>query len=142
VFGPAYLFGRQRKGPDEFEAMAGRMKQVRDLLTDPERVDFRVVCLPESMAVAETTRLVAQLSEMGVPVETVVVNRVLTDADPDCQRCRATQQAHQDQISQLEAAVPDREIVTLPAIRDDMTARETVNQIAHRLPNELVEQTA
>lgn len=142
VFGPAYLFGRQRQGPDEFEAIASRMEQVRDLLTNPDRVDFRVVCLPESMAVAETTRLVAQLSEMGVPVETVVVNRVLTDADPDCQRCQATEQAHQNQIAQLEAAVRDRQIVTLPAIRSDMTSRETVARIASELPTELVEQSA
>jgi len=55
MFGPAYLFGRQREDNTEFEAMAGRMDHVRDLLTDPDRVDFRVVCLPESMAVAETT---------------------------------------------------------------------------------------
>lgn len=141
VFGPAYLFGRQRGGPDEFEAMAGRMEQVRDLLTDPDRVDFRVVCLPESMAVAETTRLVEQLSEMGVPVETIVVNRVLTGTNPDCQRCQATEQAHRDQISRLESAVPNRRLVTLPAIRSDVTNRETVERIASELSDELLEQS-
>jgi arsenite-transporting ATPase len=138
VFGPAYLFGRRRETNDEFEAMANRMEQVRALLTDPNRVDFRVVCLPESMAVAETERLVDQLTEFGVPAETVVVNRVLTDPEPDCQRCQATERAHREQIDRLEAAVPDRRLVSLPAVRPDLTARETVDRLAGRLPEALI----
>jgi arsenite-transporting ATPase len=138
VFGPAYLWGRRREEDDEFAAMAGRMEHVRDLLTDPERVDFRVVCLPESMAVAETTRLVEQLTEAGIPTDTVLINRVLTDADPDCQRCRATERAHREQIEQLEAQFPDRRLVEIPAVASDLTARETVDRVADYLPDPLL----
>ena len=138
VFGPAYLWGRRRDEDDEFAAMAGRMEHVRDLLTDPERVDFRVVCLPESMAVAETARLVEQLIEAGIPTETIVINRVLTDADPDCQRCQATERAHREQIDRLEAQFPDRRLVEIPAVAGDLTARETVDRVADYLPDPLV----
>jgi Oxyanion-translocating ATPase len=138
VFGPAYLWSRRREEDDEFAAMAGRMEHVRDLLTDPERVDFRVVCLPESMAVAETTRLVEQLTEAGIPTDTVLINRVLTDADPDCQRCRATERAHREQIERLEAQFPDRRLVEIPAVASDLTARETVDRVADYLPDPLL----
>ena len=138
VFGPAYLWGRRRDKDDEFAAMAGRMEHVRDLLTDPERVDFRVVCLPESMAVDETARLVEQLIEAGIPTETIVINRVLTDADPDCQRCQATERAHREQIDRLEAQFPDRRLVEIPAVAGDLTARETVDRVADYLPDPLV----
>jgi len=138
VFGPAYLFGRRREEHDDFEAMASRMEDVRDLLTDPDRVDFRVVCLPEPMAVAETTRLVDQLTDRGIPVETVVVNRVLTDADPDCERCQATEAAHREQLSRLHAELPDRRVVQLPAVSTDVTSRETVERIANELPDSLL----
>ena len=142
MFGPAYLFGRQRDEGDDFEAMAGRMEQVRELLTDPERVDFRVVCLPESMAVAETTRLVEQLSAAGIPVETVLVNRVLADPPADCQRCQATAAAHRDQRDRLADAVPAYRLVELPAVDPELSARETVEQIATQLPAELLETTS
>jgi len=139
VFGPAYLFGRSRDEGDDFEAMAGRMDRVRELLTDPERVDFRVVCLPESMAVAETARLVEQLTERGVPVETVVVNRVLADPEPDCQRCQATAAAHNDQLDRLDDALGDYRLVELPAVDPELSARETVDRISEQLPENLVE---
>jgi len=139
MFGPAYLFGRQRDERDEFEAMAGRMEQVRELLTDPERVEFRVVCLPESMAVAETERLVDQLTKRGVPVETVVVNRVLTEADPDCRRCQATETAHRDQLDRLADALDDFRLVQLPAVDPELSARETVDRISKQLPEGLIE---
>jgi arsenite-transporting ATPase len=142
VFGPAYLFGRRRGNTDEFEAIASRMEDVRALLMDPDRVDFRVVCLPESMAVAETERLIDQLTEFGVPVQTCVVNRVLTDPEPDCQRCRATKRAHREQIERLEAAVPDRRLVSLPAVSPDLTARETVDCLADQLPDVLIPEAA
>ena len=138
VFGPAYLWGRRRDEDDEFAALAGRMEAVRELLTDPNRVDFRVVCLPEPMAVAETLRLVDQLTEANIPVETVVANRVLTDVDSDCQRCQATETAHREQLDRLETALPDRRLVSLPAIQDDVTARETVERIASQLPEALI----
>jgi len=143
VFGPAYLFGRSREdGDDDFDAMAGRMEAVKDLLTDPSRVDFRVVCLPESMAVAETTRLVEQLTAAGIPVETVILNRVLAEPPPDCQRCQATAAAHRDQRDRLEAALAAYRLRELPAVDPELSARETVEQIAAELPAELGETTA
>ncbi len=142
MFGPAYLFGRNRDDGDEFEAMAGRMEGVRKLLTDSERVDFRVVCLPESMAVAETARLVEQLETAGVPIETVVVNRVLTDADPDCQRCQSTAAAHREQLDRLADALADYRLVRLPAADPELSARETVDRISDQLPERLIEAEA
>ena len=138
VFGPAYLWGRQRTGDDAFESMAGRMESVRELLTDPERVDFRVICLPEPMAVAETIRLVDQLRAAEIPVETVVVNRLLTDPDPDCRRCQATEVAHREQLARLETELPDCRLVSIPAISSEADARETVDRVAAQLPTALV----
>ncbi len=137
VFGPAYLFGRQRDSSEEFEAMAGRMQAVKTLLTDPGRVDFRVVCLPEQLAVAETQRLLEQLTERGIPIQTVVLNRVLSEADPDCRRCQATETAHREQFERLDDCLSEYRLVSLPAVEPDLSGSETVEQLASELPEVL-----
>jgi len=74
------MLGGQRDDEDEsLAAFQGRLERARELLTDPERTEFRVVLIPEAMAIAESERLVARLREAGVSVERLVVNRVLED---------------------------------------------------------------
>jgi arsenite-transporting ATPase len=73
----------------DLEAVSARVERLRSILRDPNRTDFRVVLVPEELAVEESERLLARLREFDIPVGTVVVNRVLQDPaeianiDPD-----------------------------------------------------------
>ena len=92
------VFGRRRRDETDafMEAMAGDMVLLRDLLRAPRTTQFVPVTIPEAMSVKETGRLVDTLEGMGVPVHTVVVNRVAGRADaeecPFCARRRREQQ--------------------------------------------------
>jgi arsenite-transporting ATPase len=72
-------------GGDEEEAEQGirefseQIERLRDLLRDPARTDFRVVMVPEELSVQESKRLLDRLDGFGIPVGTVVVNRVMQD---------------------------------------------------------------
>jgi len=61
----------------DLEALRARIERLRGVLQDPARTDFRVVMIPEEMSVVESKRLVDRLDEFGIPVNTVVVNRVM-----------------------------------------------------------------
>ncbi|MFB6269764.1 MAG: ArsA family ATPase, partial [Halobacterium sp.] len=61
----------------DLDAVKERVERLRAVLTDPDRTDFRVVLVPEEMSVLEAQRLTDRLGEFGVPVGTVVVNRVM-----------------------------------------------------------------
>ncbi|MFC6726765.1 ArsA family ATPase, partial [Halobium palmae] len=65
-------------GPD-LDELQDRIERLRRVLQDPARTDFRVVMVPEEMSVVESERLVARLGEFGIPVQTLVVNRVMED---------------------------------------------------------------
>ncbi|MFB6071880.1 MAG: ArsA family ATPase [Halobacterium sp.] len=65
------------QGLGDLDAVKERVRRLRSVLTDPNRTDFRVVLVPEELSVLESERLVARLDEYGVPVGTVVVNRVM-----------------------------------------------------------------
>jgi arsenite-transporting ATPase len=96
------------------------MERVATVLRDADRTSFRVVCQPERLVVAETERLVARLREAGVPVGGLVVNRVLTDIDESCDRCRAQRADQQAVLADIESTFPDLPITELP----DRTGRD------------------
>ncbi|WP_259534037.1 arsenical pump-driving ATPase GET3 [Halalkaliarchaeum sp. AArc-CO] len=65
----------------DLEQLRERIERLRAVLRDPDRTDFRVVLIPEEMSVVESERLVARLEEFGIPVGTIVVNRVMEAPD-------------------------------------------------------------
>ncbi|WP_134670721.1 ArsA family ATPase [Halorussus marinus] len=77
------MFGAEEVDPeqglDDLEALSERVERLRSTLRDPAQTDFRVVMVPEEMSVLESERLLGQLREFGVPVGTVVVNKVMED---------------------------------------------------------------
>ena len=82
VMGGLNPFGDDEAEPDvDLEALRERIERLRAVLRDPERTDFRVVMVPEEMSVVESERLVARLEEFSIPVDTLVVNRVMEAPD-------------------------------------------------------------
>jgi len=74
------MFGGGGDDPDpsaDLDELRERIERLRRVLRDPEKTDFRVVTIPEEMSVVESERLVARLDEFSIPVNTLVVNRVM-----------------------------------------------------------------
>ncbi|HVF43684.1 MAG TPA: ArsA family ATPase [Pyrinomonadaceae bacterium] len=68
--------------------LSERIEAVRSMLFDPARASFVLVTIPEAMAFEESARYFKSLSEEGVPVTDLVVNRVEQEHD-GCPSCRA-----------------------------------------------------
>ncbi|MDS0222256.1 ArsA family ATPase [Haloarcula sp. S1AR25-5A] len=126
MFGP--MASRRDDGPDDFTAMRERMERVGTVLRDPDQTAFRVVTIPETMAVRETERLVEKLREFDVPVTTLVVNKVIEDAG-DCQRCLGKQAVQEEAIAQLRASLPELDLWTVPDQSGEVTGIEALEKI-------------
>lgn len=61
----------------ELEGLRGRLRYVRDLLTDPEITSVRLVVNPEKMVITETQRAYTYLCLYGYTVESIIINRVV-----------------------------------------------------------------
>jgi arsenite-transporting ATPase len=134
MFGPAaFGMGRGGEGEDEFEAVKTRMERVSELLRDPDRTEFRVVLIPEAMAIAETDRLLDRLAEFEVPTDSLVVNRVLEDIDENCDRCRRQRETHRDRLAEIEGRFPGFELATVPAIEGEVHGIDALEAVADRL---------
>ncbi|MFT4921965.1 MAG: arsenite-transporting ATPase [Haloarculaceae archaeon] len=111
LFGPYGAMGRDET---DFESLLADLQGVRTLLRNPERTDFRVVCLAERMVIAETERLVEELREAAVPVDRLFVNR-LVETEPDhCDRCRARWDTQQERLTEIAETFPELALTRLP----------------------------
>ncbi|MFC6864974.1 ArsA family ATPase [Halomicroarcula sp. GCM10025817] len=134
MFGPLAA-GRREDGPDDFTAMRERMERVGAVLRDPEQTAFRVVTIPETMAVRESERLVAQLREFEVPVTTLVVNKVIEDPG-DCERCRGKKAVQDEALEQLRESFPDLDVWTVPDESGEVTGFEALERVGTWLDDE------
>ena len=100
------VFGRRRRDETDafMEGMTADMELLRDLLRAPRTTEFVPVTIPEAMSVRETGRLVDTLEGMGVPVRTVVVNRVARRADAaECLFCARRWREQQPSLREIAA---------------------------------------
>ncbi|MFQ3318613.1 MAG: arsenite-transporting ATPase [Natronomonas sp.] len=128
------LFGggdddEMEQGVDDLRELSEKIERLRAALRDPSQTDFRVVMVPEEMSVVESERLVGRLEEFGIPVGTVVVNRVSEDlADvtgfdeewfvaPDtehCEFCRRRWEVQREALQRAQSLFRGRDVKRVP----------------------------
>ncbi|PSP85346.1 arsenic-transporting ATPase [Halobacteriales archaeon QS_6_64_34] len=130
LFGP---MGRKRRdGADDFTEMRDRMERVGAALRDPERTEFRVVTVPETMAVRESERLVEQLREFEVPVTTLVVNKLIEDPG-DCKRCLGKQAVQEAALAALRESLPGLDLWTVPDESGEVTGLAALERVGQHI---------
>ena len=63
--------------------MKKTVKKVRELLQDPERTEFIVVTIAESMGVRETEDLIATLKKFHIPSRHIIINNIFPKENSD-----------------------------------------------------------
>ena len=116
-------FARRKVVADEVDLflrdLSERIEAVRKLLHDQQQTKFVLVTIPEAMAVRETERYRELLSEQGVPVRDLIVNRVEQEHD-DCDYCRARVRTQQPWIKQIEKEFKDLELHYVPLMANEV----------------------
>ena len=103
---------------DRAEALQSSMETVKRRLQNDDQTEFRVVTLPERMAVAETRRLLDRLGEVGVPVGDVLVNRLLAEPPADCPNCAPRYERQQNAVERATELL-DPTVRELPLVADE-----------------------
>lgn len=132
------LFGREDNSitySDRVDRLESITENVGDRLRNGDRTEFRAVTLPESMAIAETRRLLSQLDEDEISVGCIIMNRVLQDASPDCSTCWPRYQDQKEQISIAESEFAPA-IHQIPLL-SGTSGFDRIDKIAGMLDNKL-----
>ena len=110
-------FARRRVVADEVDVflvdLSKRIEAVRAALHDREQTSFTLVTIPEAMSVLETQRYLELLTEQGVPVKDLIVNRVEQEHGT-CEYCRARVQTQRPWIKRITSTFRDLKIHYLP----------------------------
>ncbi|WP_439025586.1 ArsA family ATPase [Haloarchaeobius sp. DT45] len=132
--------------PDDLEALQQQIERLRAVLRDPTQTDFRVVMNPEEMSVFESKRLLAQLEEYGIPVGTVVVNKVMEDLadvtddiDPDefvkpnldsCEFCQRRWDVQQKALAEAQEIFRGHDIKRVPLFAEEVCGERMLRIVA------------
>jgi arsenite-transporting ATPase len=104
--------------------------------------------VPEEMSVFESERLLGQLSEFGVPVGTVVVNKVMEDladvtgatgTDTDafvspnldsCEFCQRRWEVQQDALAEAQEIFRGHDVKRVPLLADEVRGERMLALVA------------
>ena len=139
--------GDEEQGADmaDLEVLRERIERLRAVLRDPAKTDFRIVMVPEELSVMESQRLLDRLESFGVPVETVVVNRVMQDltdvADvegdwfvspdlDDCEFCQRRWQVQQKALKEAQDLFRGHDVKRVPLFADEVRGENLLRVVA------------
>jgi len=145
LFGGGVDEAEMEQGVENLRELSERVERLRAVLTDPTRTDFRVVLVPEAMSVNESKRLVSRLDEFGIPVGTVVVNRVMqpladvADVDPswfvapdleDCEFCKRRWGVQRDALAEAQELFRGHAVKRVPLFAEEVHGEAALRVVA------------
>jgi len=103
------------------------IRRVQGVLTDADQTTFVAVTIPETMAVAETQRLLTSLKSLGVACRDLVINMV-TPGQASCPFCRARRREEQSCIRELRG-LADVAITEVPLLAQQIRGIGALNDL-------------
>jgi arsenite-transporting ATPase len=76
----------------ELAGLGQRVRKLLEMMRDAQQSRAWVVMLPEPVPDRQTQRLLASMDDLGIAVDSLLVNRVLMQPETDCQHCQRAQQ--------------------------------------------------
>jgi arsenite-transporting ATPase len=104
------------------------IRRVQGTLTDADQTTFVAVTIPETMAMAETQRLLASLKRLGVACRDLVINMV-TPSQASCPFCRAHRRQERSCIRET-AGLADVAITEVPLLANDIRGIKALNALS------------
>ncbi len=110
------------------------VKKIENLFRDVTQCEFIPVCIPESMAVLETGRLISSLHNSNLSVRQMIVNNVMESVG--CSFCKERKIGQQKYLEQISTTFPKLNRVIMPLVANEIKGLEKLNQMRMLLFNQ------
>ncbi len=117
--------------PDEVDALLVSLKKtvkrIENILRDNSRCEFIPVCIPESMAIMETGRLLSDLDKSGITAKQIIVNNVMM-AD-ECDFCKRRKAGQLPYLKEISETFSNLNMVELPMFSEEIKGLEALDKL-------------
>lgn len=110
------------------------VKKIENLFRNVTQCEFIPVCIPESMAVLETGRLISSLHNSNLSVRQMIVNNVMESEG--CSFCKERKIGQQKYLEQISTTYPKLNRVIMPLFANEIKGLEKLNQMRMLLFNQ------
>jgi len=125
-------FARRKAPMDKVELflrdLTERIGSVRKLLYDEDQTSFTLVTIPEAMSVRETQRYLELLTEQGVPVRDVIVNRVEQEHE-GCEYCHGRVVSQKRWLKEIARSFKDLEQHHVPLMAQEVRGLDELKKV-------------
>jgi arsenite/tail-anchored protein-transporting ATPase len=103
------------------------VKRIENLLQDKAKCNFVPVCIPEAMAISETTRLLADLEDFNIKARQIIINHVMVSED--CSFCKRRKAGQAKYIEQIYEIFSELNTVEIPEFADEIQGLEALKEL-------------
>ncbi|WP_457615075.1 ArsA family ATPase [Methanopyrus sp.] len=118
---------------DNLEKMKKEVEEIRETLSDASLTAFRLVMTPEEMAIYEARRALRTLNHYEIPVDMVIVNKVMPKRADECEFCRTRRKMEEKRLELVEKYFGDKKILQIPMFAEEVRGLEKIRQVAEIL---------
>jgi len=103
------------------------VKRIENLLKDKDKCNFIPVCIPEAMAISETTRLLADLEDFNIKARQIIINHV--NVSEDCGFCKRRKAGQAKSIQQINEIFSELNKIEIPEFPEEIQGLESLKAL-------------
>lgn len=117
------------KALEDLEASKKQIRLARSIMADPERTSFKMVVIPEEMAIYESERAMKALQNFNMTTDGVIINQIQPE-EADCEFCLARRRMQEEHIKNIKEKFGDQVIAEIPLQSHEVKGMEQLQKIA------------
>lgn len=106
-----------------------RFEKARDFLIDNKRAGFVFVLNAQQLPILETEKAINFLERNGIPVEGIIINRILPE-ETDSRFFNKRKQVELKYLKEIEQKFGDRVLYRIPLMEYDISGYESIDNVA------------
>ncbi len=121
--------------PDEVDAfllsLKKTVKRIENILRNNTKCEFIPVCIPESMAIMETGRLLSELGRSEINAKQIIVNNVMVS--DGCDFCKSRKAGQLPYLNTIGGTFSNLNKVELPMFSEEIKGLEKLHKLKSHL---------
>ncbi len=102
------------------------VKRIENILRDENKCEFIPVCIPESLSVSETNRLISELKENGISIRQLIINNI--HESDGCSFCRERRSSQVKYIEKIRNEYTNIKTIQIPLMPSEVKGINKLQQ--------------